>query len=465
MTLVTSRPTSDLFTSNEIWRMLPGYMFVVPLLVQTYLMHPSYERSGGAKLVRAALMPVTLYLDFSRVHLRLFYPLDVFLHWNFAAISFPTFHAACLAIQYGLSQAPVFASKDQLIKAGNYRGLDDPDHPNDEDGKLEKPVHTPSKTPSFLEKIKFTVWMLFSPRGLETSWAPSLEAVPHGPKMGPGKFFVYTLFKTVLSHFLMTGFWALCVICAQHPQGAFGVLADCWPVLSFLKKYPQFDYCLPAPFGLAAWFAIETLGGVLNLLEVIFYQVGPYILPKDLAPGTFDSRLYPALFNRIYARESLIQFWSNGWHAIFRRNIVFCGWIPMEYLFRGFGKNVAKAAAIMGGMIFSGIFHEYLIAAVSRVDWGFPTVMMFGLCGAGMVAEVQFKRRTGHLVQGLTGRLWVTLVIGSYGKYMVHSWMDRGLGRSDIPPPRLWTWPRWIVPFSGLLPERWIARIASWVSS
>jgi len=113
----------------------------------------------------------------------------------------------------------------------------------------------------------------------------------------------------------------------------------------------------------------------------------------------------------------------------------------------------------------SWLLHLEVIAVVSRVDWGFPTVMMFGLCGAGMVAEVQFKRRTGHLVQGLTGRMWVTLVIGSYGKYMVHSWMDRGLGRSDIPPPRLWTWPRWVVPFSGLLPERWIARIASWVSS
>jgi hypothetical protein len=48
-----------------------------------------------------------------------------------------------------------------------------------------------------------------------------------------------------------------------------------------------------------------------------------------------------------------------GWHAIFRRNIVFCGWKPMEYLFSVFGKDVGKMAGIMGGMIFSGIFHEY----------------------------------------------------------------------------------------------------------
>jgi hypothetical protein len=48
-----------------------------------------------------------------------------------------------------------------------------------------------------------------------------------------------------------------------------------------------------------------------------------------------------------------------GWHAIFRRNIVFCGWNPAESMFASFGKDTAKTAGMMGGMIFSGIFHEY----------------------------------------------------------------------------------------------------------
>ncbi|KAA1114053.1 hypothetical protein PGTUg99_013530 [Puccinia graminis f. sp. tritici] len=455
--MASSSTTAELFATNEFERMLPGYLFLIPLLTQTFLMNPCYENSRSAKLLRAALMPITIYLTFSRVAIRLFYPLNVFFHWNFTFVSFPTFHAVCLAIQYGLSQAPVFASKEEMIKAGNYRG--DPD----EKDEKEKSEIQYNPNPSFLEKIKFTIWLLFSPRGLQTSWAPSLEVVPRGPKMGAGLFFVYVLFKAVVCHFLMTLLWMIGVECAQHPHGAYGVVADWVPSLGFLRDYPQFDFLTPAPFGGAAWFAIDTLGGILTLLEVILYQVGPYVLPKDLAPGKFDSTLYPPLFNDLHARESLIAFWSKGWHAIFRRNIVFCGWNPMEYLFSSFGKDAAKTAGMMGGMIFSGIFHEYLIAAVSKIDWKFPTVLMFTLCGLGMVTEVQFKRQTGLLVKGIPGRWWLVLVIGAGGKYMVDSWMARGLGRSDMPPPRLWTWPRFLVPFSGLMPERWISRIESWV--
>ncbi|OAV91663.1 hypothetical protein PTTG_06510 [Puccinia triticina 1-1 BBBD Race 1] len=457
--MATSWTDNDLFATNEFRRMLPGYLFLVPLLTQTFLMNPCYEKSPNAKLARLALMPITIYLTLTRVSLRLFYPLNVFFHWNFSSVSFPTFHAVCLAIQYGLFQGPVFASKEEMIKAGNYRG-----DPDDEKSGKNKPDFQPNMNPSFLERVKFTIWILFSPRGLETSWAPSLEVVPRGPKMGIGLFFFYILAKTIVCHIMMTTLWMIGVECAQHPNGAYGFLAD-WmpwlPHLQVLKKYPQLDYLSPAPFGGAAWFAIDTLGGILTLLEVILYLVGPYILPKDLAPGKFDSTLYPPLFNDLHMRESLIAFWSRGWHAIFRRNIIFCGWNPMEYLFSGFGKDTAKTAGMMGGMIFSGIFHEYLIAAVSEIDWKFPTVLMFTLCGAGMVAEVQFKRRTGRLVKGLLGRWWLVLVIGAYGKHMVESWMARGLGRSDMPPPRLWTWPRFLVPFSGLLPERWIARIAA----
>ncbi|PLW49948.1 hypothetical protein PCASD_01348 [Puccinia coronata f. sp. avenae] len=428
-------------------------------------MNPCYEHSRNAKTIRMALMPLTIYLAFSRFQLRLFYPLDVFFHWNFSCISFPTFHAVCLAIEYGLYHGPIFVSKEQMIRAGNYRGDSNDDKKKENPEKSEPPTPPPyPANPTFLQKIKFTIWILFSPRGLQTAWAPSLDIVPRGPQMRVGKFFLYILFKTIICHLMMTVLWALAVMCAQHPNGSFGLLADSWPQLEFLKNYPQFDYLMPAPFGGAAWFAIDTLGSLLNLIELIIYQVGPYILPKDLAPGKFDSTLYPALFNDLHKRESLIGFWSKGWHAIFRRNIVFCGWKPMEYLFSVFGKDVGKMAGIMGGMIFSGIFHEYLTAAVSRIDWGFPTVVMFALCGAGMVAEVQFKRRTGRLVSGIPGRIWVIIVIGSYGKYMVESWLNRGLGRSGIPPPSLWTWPRWVVPFSGLLPEKWIAQIASWFS-
>ena len=103
--------------------MVGGYVFLVPLLVQAYLMNPVYERSVGARTLRTGLMPLTIYLVLARTPQRLYYPLEQFFHWNFAFISFPSFHAVCLAIQFGLYRGSVFASKHQLIKAGNYRGI------------------------------------------------------------------------------------------------------------------------------------------------------------------------------------------------------------------------------------------------------------------------------------------------------------------------------------------------------
>lgn len=455
----------DVLRRNELRRMLPGYLFLLPLLVQIFLMNPCYEKSLKVKVLRAALMPISVYLALSRVSIRLFYPLEEFFHWNFVFVSFATFHSVCLAIQYGLFQGSIFSSKIQLIDAGNYRGEDR----DNEDPKVSNQAEvagTPparASAPSFLEKIKFTIWLIFSPRGLETSWAPSIDVVPRGTRMSLGLFSLHTLCKGLTCHIMMTVLWAIAVECAQHPQGAHGVLADYIPPLKFLKNYPQYDYIMPAPFGGAAWLAIETLGCILNLLEAILYQFGPYVLPKGLAPGKFDSTLYPPLFNQLWKRESLISFWSKGWHAIFRRSIIFCGWKPLEYIFSIFGKDAAKMAGMMGAMIFSGVFHEYIVTAASQIDPGFATVKMFALCGLGMVAEVQFKRRTGKMVQGIAGRLWMSLVIGAYGREMVNSWMERGLGRSDIPPPRLWTWPRFVIPFSGLLPERWISQLAGFV--
>lgn len=111
------------YSNNEVLRMVGGYVFLVPLVMQAYLMNPVYERSVGARAMRLGLMPLIIYLVLTRTPQRLYYPMKEYFHWNFAFISFPSFHAVCLAIQFGLFRGSVFASKLQLIKAGNYRGI------------------------------------------------------------------------------------------------------------------------------------------------------------------------------------------------------------------------------------------------------------------------------------------------------------------------------------------------------
>ncbi|KNZ44948.1 hypothetical protein VP01_864g1 [Puccinia sorghi] len=422
------------YSNNEVLRMVGGYVFLVPLVMQAYLMNPVYERSVGARAMRLGLMPLIIYLVLTRTPQRLYYPMKEYFHWNFAFISFPSFHAVCLAIQFGLFRGSVFASKLQLIKAGNYRAdLYDDDDDEEEEEEKEKEGYQKHEevtqtltesSPSFLARVKFTIWLLFSPRGLETSWAPPLEIVPEGPSMSLGQFFMYTLSKLVVCHIVGTGLWIFAAQYAQHPKAAFGVFAEYIPPLHFLTHLTSLDYITSACFGAVSWISLETLACLFNLLDVLVYHVGPSILPKDLAPGKFNSRLYPPLFNNLSSRESMVEFWSRGWHAIFRRNIIFCGWNPTEYLFSGFGKDTAKTAGMMGGMVFSGIFHEYrewVIAVPSRFDPSVPAFKMFVLCGAAMVAEVNFKRKTGRLVKGWPGRIWCLIIFAIYGKPLVAS--------------------------------------------
>ncbi|KAH9469358.1 hypothetical protein Pst134EA_009879 [Puccinia striiformis f. sp. tritici] len=240
--MATSLTNPDLFTTNEFKRMLPGYIALIPLLAQTFLMNPCYEKSRN----------------------------------------------------------------EGMIKAGNYRG-----DPDDKD-EMQKPDYQPKPQTLPLERIKFTIWILFRFQYLiesyqkyiypQSTWtrdvmgSESQRRTAWTKNASAGSFFLFILGKTVVCHFMMTLLWFIAVSCAQHPQGSWGFLDDYIGLGPFkwVKNYPQLDHLKAAPFGGAAWFAIDTLGCLFNLLEIILFQVGPYILPKDLAPGKFDTTLCPA---------------------------------------------------------------------------------------------------------------------------------------------------------------------------
>ncbi|MBW0525994.1 hypothetical protein O181_065709 [Austropuccinia psidii MF-1] len=445
----------------QLKRIIPGFIFVLPLLLQSFLMHPCYENSKSAKFLRLALMPITIYLCFSRSRQRLIYPVDELFHINFSSISFSTFHSVCLAIEFGLHDGPIFPPPGTSPR----KPLEQAEIKKktivvtkDEVIQQERKI-TPTKKiwPSLSERIKFTIWLLFSPRGLETSWAPPLSVVGEGPKLGAWQFFFWTLFKMIVCHIVVVASWALAVSFTQNPKGAVGVLSQYYPQLQRFEAYS--DYMTPGPFGIAAWFALEELGCFMNVLEVLVYLIGPYVLPKSLAPGKFDSTLYPPLFNKLWEKDSLINFWSSGWHAIFRRHIIFCGWKPVEYIFSPFGREVSRAAGMVGAMFFSGIFHEYVVVASSRLDPKFSTIRVFTFFGLAMVLETYYKRITGKYVKGLGGHIWKFSVITLVGYPAALSWIERGLAQKGIPLPELWTWHRYLIPVGVLAPERWLRYI------
>lgn len=76
-----------------------------------------------------------------------------------------------------------------------------------------------------------------------------------------------------------------------------------------------------------------------------------------------------------------------------------------------------------GGLTYIFMFDDDVVIAVpSRFDPSVPAFKMFVLCGAAMVAEVNFKRKTGRLVKGWPGRIWCLIIFAIYGKPLVASW-------------------------------------------
>ncbi|POW03773.1 hypothetical protein PSHT_11548 [Puccinia striiformis] len=283
----------------------------------------------------------------------------------------------------------------------------------------------------------------------------------------------------------MTLLWFIAVSCAQHPQGSWGFLDDYIGLGPFkwVKNYPQLDHLKAAPFGGAAWFAIDTLGCLFNLLEIILFQVDPIFYQRS-CPRKIRYNSLPGPIQRFKLPRkchSFLDYQADGenlgWHAIFRRNIIFCGWNPLEYIFSVFGKDAAK----MGDRLeISDCYDVYRL-------WS-----GHGGRGNPQTTDGNYHERRAGTDMACNG-------LGCYGTAMVESWsvlvviiqppklsllpynhskvtnhdtivrtikiakkrIARGLGRADIPPPRLWTWPRYLVPFSGLLPERWISRLES----
>ncbi|KAI8447773.1 hypothetical protein BY996DRAFT_7660763 [Phakopsora pachyrhizi] len=265
--------------------------------------------------------------------------------------------------------------------------------------------------------------------------------------------------------------WIVCVKSVKNPRSLYGVLND--EILNFEKLLENndlaqafeldekiitlFSYIASLPFANAAYFAIELIGNLFYLVEFIFYSIATLILPASMSPRSFDSTEYPDLFNKPWMRSSLIEFWSKGWHSLFRRHILVCGWKPFELIFSPLGSQASKIAGMMGAMIFSGLFHEYTLAAASKVDYNFPTMKVFILMGVGMILEGYFKTLTGRKVNGLTGYVWMSLIVGFAARDAVLSWIERGLASSGITDVENWTWHRYFIPFGAILPECWIS--------
>ncbi|EGG03769.1 uncharacterized protein MELLADRAFT_108970 [Melampsora larici-populina 98AG31] len=428
----------------KILRALSGYQFFLCLLIQGFFLHPFYEKSLSAKLIRLGFMPITIWLALSSNGIRQFEPIEDFFHMNFPLISFATFHAICLSIEFGLSNASVLDSTKTVLNDKTEDQNDDGCEVKSPDGSMDDQLNggkeslckrnASSKIPSMGERIKFLIWLIFSPRGLQTSWSPPTSMVPRSNQISMKEFVKRTLKKSILNQFLFLIIWMISISFAQHPFGVYGVLQEWFHLPNSLILKTLAPYLVVGPFASSAMLLIELLGCMFNLIEVSVYYLGPKFLPSDLAPGKWDSTLYPPLFNQPWKSSSLIEFWSkpdyllsyhrsySGWHTIFRRHIVFCGADPSAWMFKPFGKEASRLASTLGAMLFSGLFHEFVVVAASKIDPTFSTTWVFLGSGIGMILEIIFKKLTGRQVGGIFGKIWLWCLLSFLGTPAMENW-------------------------------------------
>ncbi|KNZ48378.1 hypothetical protein VP01_570g5 [Puccinia sorghi] len=365
---------------------------MIPLAIQAALLHPYYQQNVASSFLRRSLIPIAVLMTFVTVPMRKWLPLEDSMMVNFCFVSLVTFHATCLAFEYGLHEGPVLGPKCEpessseepkdnnnippkrlVLTTGHSNGVTSTKkrttHHECINRERDSPsVHCDSPTnelvkPPTGELVRFVLWLLFSPRGLECHWAPHPSILTFRKPISVSAFiWRETLGRACILHAYGTLCWALATCAFHHPEGFYGIIKDATgvresPVLRFIAGYGT-SFCI----GACMWTGLEIGAAGMNLFEFLLYTIGRRILPVDWAPEEpFNPRRYPPLFSKPWDSTSMSEFWGRGWHALFRRDLTYCGALPAFKLaaILGYGKQVRKLAGLMGAMFLSGLMHEY----------------------------------------------------------------------------------------------------------
>jgi hypothetical protein len=109
-------------------------------------------------------------------------------------------------------------------------------------------------------------------------------------------------------------------------------------------------------FGAAVYATLEA--GYTCLTLVVYVLTS--LLSFFSSSIRFENRAWPRLMNPPLKATSLHAFWAKRWHALFRRQFLVDGYIPLAWLAEslGAGKNGQRAMGVMGAFAISGIMHE-----------------------------------------------------------------------------------------------------------
>ncbi|GAA6060320.1 hypothetical protein JCM10212_000417 [Sporobolomyces blumeae] len=203
---------------------------------------------------------------------------------------------------------------------------------------------------------------------------------------------------------------------------------------------------------------------------------------------TFDSREYAPLFDNPFGKMGeggVAAFWGHRWHALFKSPFTSLGFVPVSKLARRLGlpKSTGRFLAVSVVFFLSAWMHVQAFASArynaiptpSGVAYsaalGIPTTSLtplpwsllsfrerYGTWVFFLAQPLAIALETLYLggnkkkIGGWSGRLWTTAWVAGIGAYFVgRSWLSLGLAHG-VPPLRLWSWARFVVPLAHLAP-------------
>ncbi|GAA5820407.1 hypothetical protein JCM3770_002432 [Rhodotorula araucariae] len=331
--------------------------------------------------------------------------------------------------------------------------------------------------------------LLSSLRGIGYTWGPPLRSLAR-PSTSERAFVRRAVGAFVLAHAVSTACLALQVLDRDGELAP--LLLQLAPVLS--PPAARFISVTLARLGVGA-----SLHAQMNIgaegASLVFYALHR-LTNAVLALGgskvtwrtDFDLREYPPLFDKPFeamGEGGLAGFWGQRWHALFRDVFTSVGYRPVSKLARrvGLPKKVGQLAAVTAVFALSAWMHwqalvaaRYLLAPTpSGVAFAaahhlplsslypapysslsflerYGTWVFFLLQPVAVMLENAWVALTRRKIRGWYARVWTALWVVVLGQAVVgRSWLALGLVHG-LPPLRLWSWERWLLPTFSLAP-------------
>jgi Membrane bound O-acyl transferase family len=157
---------------------------------------------------------------------------------------------------------------------------------------------------------------------------------------------------------------------------------------------------------------LQALYDVVTIITILFFGYSP-----------ID---WPPIFNEPWKSTSLVDFWANRWHQIFRIPFINLGNRPLAYIF---GRK--SGVGLFGGFLMSCLLHTLGMWRMGEtVDFMFVGGY-FIVQGLGVFFEVKVL---GGKVGGWKGWIWTMIWVVGWSNMLVHAWFLRGFAASAFVP-------------------------------